>query len=97
MISSISSKDLIKQNCTNIIDIRSIEKYNNNHIPNSKNIPFEKLIMNPANYLDRQQIYYLYCQKGITSKKACQILSNIGYRITNISGGYEQWLLEKED
>lgn len=78
----------------NIIDIRNIEKYNNNHIPNSINIPHEKLIINPDKYLDKEKKYYIYCQKGITSYKTCQILIKQGYNVTNINGGYESWILK---
>lgn len=97
MIPSISIKDLLKNINANIIDIRSIESYNNNHIPNAINIPFEKLIIEPNKYLNRMNNYYLYCRSGITSKKACEILLKQGYLVTNIYGGYEEWLLTKED
>lgn len=97
MIPSISIKDLLKNNNVNIVDIRSIENYNNNHIPNAINIPFEKLISNPNEYLNKNIMYYIYCQRGVTSKKTCEILIKMGYRVTNISGGYEEWLLTKED
>ena len=97
MIPSISIKDLLKNINTNIIDIRSIESYNNNHIPNAINIPFEKLIIEPNKYLNKTNKYYLYCRSGITSKKACEILLKQGYLVTNIYGGYEEWLLTKED
>lgn len=97
MIPSISIKDLLKDNKKNIIDIRSIENYNNNHIPNAINIPFEKLITNPSQYLNKNTMYYIYCRSGITSKKICEILLKQGYRVTNISGGYEAWLLKGEE
>lgn len=79
----------------NIIDIRSVEKYNNSHIPKAQNIPYEKIIVNPDNYLDKNTRYYIYCQRGLTSYKVCQILSNLGYKVTNINGGYESWLLNR--
>ena len=44
MLSIISLKEFeLKKNSFIIIDIRSSEKYNNNHIPNSINIPVGKL------------------------------------------------------
>lgn len=95
MISSISVNDLYKIN-KNIIDIRSIESYNNNHIPNAINIPFEKLIANPIEYLSRNQIYYIYCKRGITSIKTCEILIKQGFNVININGGYEEWLLNQK-
>lgn len=78
----------------NIIDIRSIQSYNNNHIPTSINVPFEKLIIEPSKYLNSLNKYFIYCRCGITSKKACQILSNLGYKVVNIDGGYENWILK---
>ena len=76
-----------------IIDIRSIEKYNNSHIPNSINIPSEKLILEPEKYLDKYKTYCLYCTRGITSNKLGKILSMKGYKILNLDGGYESWIL----
>ena len=61
MLESISVSELYSK--SNIIDIRSIEKYNNNHIEGSINIPFEKLITNPSKYLKRNEIYYIYCHR----------------------------------
>lgn len=80
-------------NQINIIDIRSVQSYNNNHIPNAKNIPFEKLITNPSQYLNFTEKYYIYCQKGLSSENVCKILNNIGYNVINIDGGYESWIL----
>lgn len=92
MIPSISVKQL--QNKNNIIDIRSNQSYNNNHIPNAINIPFEKLIIEPDKYLRKNIMYYIYCRSGITSIKACEILIKRGFKVTNVVGGYERWILE---
>ncbi len=78
----------------NIIDIRSNEQYNNRHIPSAKNIPSKNLIANPSKYLNKSEIYYIYCQRGVTSKSVCNILRNQGYKVKNILGGYEAWVLE---
>lgn len=93
MLESISVSELY--NKTNIIDIRSIEKYNNNHIEGAINIPFEKLIINPDKYLNRNEVYYIYCQRGVQSRKICLILKNRGFKVVNINGGYESWILEQ--
>ena len=79
----------------NIIDIRSIERFNNNHIINAINIPFEKLLANFNKYLDKNKKYYIYCQMGIQSKKVCRILKNNGFNVVNIIGGYEAWILNQ--
>lgn len=95
MIDSISVYELKKLRNINIIDIRSIERYNNKHIEGALNIPLEKLLMHFNKYLDKNKKYYIYCQMGIQSKKLCRILQNNGYNVVNIEGGYEAWVLEK--
>ena len=58
MIPSITITDLLQYTGLNIIDIRSEQSYNNNHIPGAINIPFEKLIVNPEKYLNKDQKYF---------------------------------------
>ena len=95
MIQSINVSEIEYLKNPNIIDIRSIEKYNNRHIEGSINIPLEKLLIYFNKYLSKNKKYYIYCQKGIQSKKVCQILKNSGYNVINIIGGYESWILNK--
>ena len=95
MFESISVIDLKQLNNPNLIDIRSIEKYNNKHIMNSVNIPLEQLLIRPEKYLSKLEKYYIYCQKGIQSRKLCQILIREGYSVVNITGGYEAWILNE--
>lgn len=79
----------------NLIDIRSKEKFSDNHMPNAVNIKYEQLLINPNKYLRKDTVYYIYCQKGLTSRRIAQILNAQGYRLINIRGGYESWLLER--
>ena len=95
MFQNISVNDLKKLENINIIDIRSIEKYNNGHIANSINVPSEQLLIKPEKYLIRSNKYYIYCQRGIQSRKLCQILFNKGYNIVNVLGGYEAWIMNE--
>ena len=79
----------------NLIDIRTNQSYNNNHIDGAINIPYEKLIVEPNLYLSHDKKYYIYCRCGITSKKVCTILNNLGYKVVNVKGGYEEWIIKK--
>lgn len=90
----IELNDFLKINNPNIIDIRSLEKYNEQHIPNSININYSLLITNPEEYLNKNETYYIYCQKGITSKKVVQMLKVRGYKVISIIGGYEKYILQ---
>lgn len=95
MISNISIAELREKiGSVNIIDIRNSQSYNNNHIPSAINIPMEKILVDPKKYLQANTMYYIYCQKGISSSKICQILNRMGYHTVNISGGYEEWILQ---
>ena len=78
-------------NNINLIDIRDNYLYNIGKIPNSKNIPMNFLITNPYNYLNKEETYYIYCNRGINSKKTCEVLSSLGYHVVNIIGGYEEY------
>lgn len=94
MLESISMKQAVGK--SNIIDIRNIEKYNNGHMTGAINIPMDRLLITPDKYLQKDKIYYLYCQRGVQSRKTCMILKNKGFNVINIEGGYESWILEKE-
>ena len=95
MVNSISITEFKKLSNINIIDIRGIEKYNFNHIDNAINIGMNNLIVKPSKYLSKNNKYYIYCQKGIQSKKICLLLQGLGYNVVNIQGGYEAWILSK--
>ena len=95
MIDNISVLELKILKNINIIDLRSREKYNNRHIETAINIPLEQMLINFNKYLDKNKKYYIYCQKGIQSRKLCQILKNNGYNVINITGGYEAWVLSE--
>ena len=56
---------------------------NNNHIlKNSIHIPYDNLLLNYKELLDKNKRYFIYCNGGIKSKKAVNILSFYGYDVT---------------
>lgn len=96
MLNNINMLDFLKiKEDINIIDIRTKEKYNNSHIPNAINIPYEQLLFEPSKYLNKDEPYYIYCAQGKTSFSVCNILTKLGYKIININGGYESYILNK--
>ncbi len=68
-----------------IIDLEDVVTYNMEHLPNSQNIPYDKLMFNYKEYLNKNQKYYLYCTKGRKSKKATEILKYYGYNVEQIT------------
>lgn len=88
---SITHQELKQLQGINIIDIRDRFSYQKGNIPTSKNIPYILLLANPNAYLDFNQIYYIYCEQGITSERVCMMLEEKGYKVVNIIGGYQQY------
>ena len=92
-MNSISVDEFKKLSGVKVIDIRGVESYNGGHIEGAKNIDFNKILISPETYLNKNYIYYIYCQKGIKSAKLCNILRQSGYKVINLIGGYEAWVL----
>lgn len=84
--------DLIKNYSINLIDIRDSYKFSLGSIKSAKNIPADFLLMNPNEYLNKEEKYYIFCNYGITSRKVCEILRKKGYHVINVSGGYMSFL-----
>ena len=56
-----------------------------NIVSNSKHIPYETLLINHKELLDKNKKYFLYCNGGVKSKKATNILEFYGYDVTYVS------------
>lgn len=78
-----------------IIDVREIDEFEAGHIPNAKNVPLSTLAEN-FETLDKDQAYYVICQAGGRSARACDFLSKQGYDVTNVLGGTSAWPGEME-
>lgn len=79
----------------NIIDIRPNYEYLLNRIPTAKNIAKKNLEQIPEKYLDKEQVYYIYCQSGNSSDQLVNKLNSKGYHTVNIKGGFNNYLLRK--
>ena len=74
-IDSYQLKKILNQENVNLIDIRDNYLYSFGTIGNAKNMPVNFLITNPSNYLDKNEVYYIFCNYGSTSTRLCEILS----------------------
>ena len=64
-----------------IIDVSDKYTYSQNHIQGSINIPYDVLINNYRQYLNKNENYYWYCKTGKLSKRATMVLSSLGYKV----------------
>lgn len=76
-----------------IIDVRTKEEYNEEHIKGAINIAYDKI--NEDTKLDKNKKIFVYCRSGARSKKAYDTLKELGYDVYDL-GGIENIDLPKE-
>ncbi|MDP3359745.1 MAG: rhodanese-like domain-containing protein [Lutibacter sp.] len=88
--------DILKQRLKSknkiiIIDVRSLEEYNEKHIPNAINIPLEKLD-DEAKTFDRNKFYITVCGKGGNrSATGAEKLNQMKFNAIWLCGGTFGW------
>ncbi len=92
---NIDINSILKMNSSNIIDIRDRNSYVMGHIPQAINIEEYDLLFNTNKYLNKNSIYYIYCDLGNRSGQLAMKLRKNGYNVINIEGGYHNYLLRK--
>lgn len=87
-MNDISIYKLLTLNNPKIIDIRDKYSYSMGNIPNSINIPYYSLLSNYSIYLNKKDVYYLYCDYGKQSKEISNRLNSFGYNTFYVKEGY---------
>lgn len=86
-------KQIMQENEYVIIDVRTQEEYNEEHIVNAINIPYN--VLEKEIETDKDIIVFVYCQSGNRSSKAYSTLKKLGYTVYNL-GAFENIDLDKE-
>ncbi len=83
----------IKEPNSVIIDVRSESEQSSGKVPGSKLINVSRPdFADKISKLDKEKSYYLYCQAGFRSAKACNIMYDQGFeKVYNLSGGIAAW------
>lgn len=75
-----------------ILDVRTMEEFNQGHIPNAICIPNETINENTINELpNKEQLILIYCRSGNRSKQAADKLIKLGYINLIEFGGIIDW------
>lgn len=75
-----------------ILDVRTIEEYNEGHILNAICIPNEIIGEDTINILpNKEQLILIYCRSGNRSKQAVAKLEKLGYTNLIEFGGIIDW------
>lgn len=92
LISYVEAKELLKENSTGILlDVRSIQEYNEYHLSGAICIPYYELeVKIPKIIENKEQLIVVYCQSGGRSRKAANILKKFGYtNLYQLNGGID--------
>ena len=76
-----------------VIDARSPQSYQAEHIPNAINFPHRTMNEESTCHLDRSALYVVYCD-GIgcnASTKGALNLARLGFRVKELMGGLDWW------
>lgn len=87
-VSATSFVDTLKVNKINILDVRKVSEYNNNHIEASRNKPLGD-IKNELDDIDKEGDIYVHCAGGYRSVIAISILKQKGFKnLIDVAGGF---------
>ncbi len=75
-----------------LVDVRTAEEYNDEHIPNAILLPLDDIEDKADNVIsDKNGIYIIYCRSGNRSATASSQLASMGYENIYDMGGIIDW------
>ena len=78
-----------------VVDVRTAEEYAAGHIPGSILIPVESIgDTKPVELPDTEAVLLVHCRTGIRSKRASDLLGELGYKHVYDFGGIVDWPYE---
>lgn len=86
-------RSIMKEKEHIILDVRTKEEYEESHILNSENIPYDQI--DETISLDKNKVIFVYCKTGNRSKIAYEKLKNMGYTVYDL-GSFSNIDLPKE-
>lgn len=88
MIDAKKAKEMMDSQEVVILDVRTVEEFNEGHIEHAINIPLADI---ESITLDQEQTILVYCRSGSRSKQASAILAEKGYTKIYEFGGILDW------
>jgi len=79
-------------NLSILVDVRTPKEHNDGHIPGSVSIPVDEL-RDRLDELDRNKEIWVYCQVGLRGYTASRILTQHGFKVRNLTGGYKSYMM----
>jgi len=91
-ITSDEAKNIMSTQKAIVVDVRSLEEYNEGHIPNAISIPLETIENEAETKLkNKDDLILVYCRSGRRSREAALRLIEKGYTNVIDFGGIQDW------
>jgi rhodanese-related sulfurtransferase len=81
---------------TRLIDVREPDEYEAGHVPGAELIPLGEVADRVNEFRSDGQTYVI-CRSGARSMRACELASDHGIDVVNVSGGTMAWMLAGHD
>lgn len=82
------AKKMVKNGAT-LLDVRSVDEFNDKHLPNAVNIPLD-VIENAFDKLKNSELV-IYCKSGVRSSDARKRLKALGHKNVYSMGAMNRW------
>lgn len=79
-----------------LLDVRTQYEHNQGKIEGSIIITLDQL-RDRIHELDKSKTYIVYCHAGLRGYLACRVLSQKGFKVKNLDGGYKTWLMYRQE
>lgn len=97
-VSNISQQKLLTAdtNAHVIVDVRTVEEFQQGHVPNAINVPLSEIIDNPRILsFSKEKPILLYSRSGYRAGKAADSLQKYNYtNLSHLEGDMQGWLKE---
>ena len=91
-ITSDEAKNIMSTQKAIVVDVRSLEEYNEGHIPNAISVPLETIENEAETKLkNKGDLILVYCRSGRRSREAALRLIEKGYTNVIDFGGIQDW------
>lgn len=90
--SQVDIEKIMSENEYIIIDVRTKEEYEDNHLVDSINIPYDTIDENIG--VEKDKVIFVYCRSGNRSNIASETLKKLGYNVYDL-GAFEEIDLPK--
>ncbi len=92
-VNYVKAKELIINNGAIMVDVRTKEEYDDNHIEGAVSLPLDDINEETVKKIvkNKDDAMIVYCKSGVRSAKALEELNNLGYNNVYDLGSINNW------